>query len=90
METSFSLNEIIKYMIQNNMSLDEICNGLNFDRKYIITLLKGITVDEFWASFPFFIGNVRYLISFIKECSNFSLSDKFFLDIINPVFSIVK
>lgn len=45
METSFSLNEIIKYMIQNNMSLDEICNGLNFDRKYIITLLKGIKGD---------------------------------------------
>ena len=45
METSFSLNEIIKYMIQNNMSLDEICNGLNFDRKYIITLLKGIRGD---------------------------------------------
>ena len=38
METSFSLNEIIKYMIQNNMSLDEICNGLNFDRKYIKVL----------------------------------------------------
>lgn len=45
METSFSLNEIIKNMIQNNMSLDEICNELNFDRKYIITLLKGIKGD---------------------------------------------
>lgn len=45
METSFSLNEIIKNMIKNNKSLDEICNELNFDRKYIITLLKGIKSD---------------------------------------------
>lgn len=45
METSFSLNEIIKNMIQNNKSLNKICYELNFDRKYIITLLKGIKSD---------------------------------------------
>ncbi len=45
METYFNLNEIIKNMILTNKSLDEICNELNFDRKYLITLLKGIKSD---------------------------------------------
>ncbi len=45
METCFNLNDIIKNMILANKSLDEICNELNFDRKYLITLLKGIKSD---------------------------------------------
>ena len=45
MKTYFSLNEIIKSMILKNMSLEDICKELNFDRKYIITVLKGIKSD---------------------------------------------
>lgn len=45
MKTYYSLNEIIKSMILKNMSLEEICKELNFDRKYIITVLKGIKSD---------------------------------------------
>ena len=42
METYYSLNDIIKSMVLKNMSLEDICKELNFDRKYIITILKGI------------------------------------------------
>lgn len=45
MYTYYSLNEIVKSMVLRNMSLEDICDELNFDRKYVITVLKGIKSD---------------------------------------------